>query len=40
MKGGRTPGIDQRGAGKEVVVLDPASNQVRFFEAGTVEASG
>jgi hypothetical protein len=28
------PGIDPRGIGKEVTVLDPASNQVRFFESG------
>lgn len=29
------PGIDARGAGREVTVLDPASNQIRFFEPGT-----
>lgn len=28
------PGIEPRGIGKEVMVLDPASNQVRFFEPG------
>jgi catechol 2,3-dioxygenase-like lactoylglutathione lyase family enzyme len=28
------PGIEPRGTGKEVAVIDPASNQVRFFEAG------
>lgn len=28
------PGIDARGTGKEVLVLDPASNQIRFFEGG------
>ena len=32
------PGIEPRGIGKEVTVLDPASNQSRFFEAGTNEA--
>jgi catechol 2,3-dioxygenase-like lactoylglutathione lyase family enzyme len=32
------PGIEPRGIGKEVTVLDPASNQVRFFEAGKVDA--
>ncbi|HEV7132843.1 MAG TPA: glyoxalase superfamily protein [Gaiellaceae bacterium] len=32
------PGIDPRGIGREVVVIDPASNQVRFFEAGNAEA--
>jgi hypothetical protein len=32
------PGIEPRGIGKEVTVLDPASNQVRFFEAGSTEA--
>lgn len=26
------PGIDPRGVGREVTVIDPASNQVRFFE--------
>lgn len=31
------PGIEPRGIGKEVTVLDPASNQIRFFEAGTTE---
>ena len=28
------PGIEPRGIGKELVVLDPASNQIRFFEPG------
>ena len=28
------PGIEPRGIGQEVTVLDPASNQIRFFEAG------
>ena len=28
------PGLDPRGTGREVAVLDPASNQVRFFESG------
>jgi len=28
------PGLDPRGAGREVLVLDPASNQLRFFEPG------
>ena len=28
------PGIEERGIGKELLVLDPASNQIRFFEAG------
>jgi len=28
------PGLDPHGAGREVVVLDPASNQIRFFEPG------
>jgi Glyoxalase superfamily protein len=29
------PGIEPRGIGREVAVLDPAANQIRFFEAGT-----
>lgn len=33
------PGIDARGAGKEVLVLDPASNQIRFFESGPRDAT-
>ncbi len=32
------PGIEPRGIGKEVTVLDPASNQIRFFEAGDTGA--
>jgi hypothetical protein len=28
------PGIEPRGIGKELTVLDPASNQIRFFEPG------
>jgi catechol 2,3-dioxygenase-like lactoylglutathione lyase family enzyme len=28
------PGIEPRGVGKELVVLDPASNQIRFFQPG------
>jgi Glyoxalase superfamily protein len=28
------PGIEPRGIGKECAVLDPASNVIRFFEAG------
>jgi len=28
------PGIEPRGIGKELLVLDPASKQIRFFEAG------
>jgi catechol 2,3-dioxygenase-like lactoylglutathione lyase family enzyme len=28
------PGIDERGIGREVLVLDPASNQLRFFQPG------
>jgi catechol 2,3-dioxygenase-like lactoylglutathione lyase family enzyme len=28
------PGIEPRGIGREVAVLDPASNQIRFFEPG------
>lgn len=28
------PRIEPRGIGREVTVLDPASNQVRFFERG------
>ncbi len=28
------PGIEPRGVGEELTVLDPASNQVRFFQAG------
>ena len=28
------PGIEPRGTGKEVTALDPASNQLRFFEPG------
>jgi hypothetical protein len=28
------PGIEPRGIGKELVVLDPASNQIRSFEPG------
>jgi catechol 2,3-dioxygenase-like lactoylglutathione lyase family enzyme len=31
------PGIDDRGVGREVKALDPASNEIRFFEAGTPE---
>jgi hypothetical protein len=31
------PGIEPRGIGKEVEVLDPSSNQLRFFEAGKSE---
>jgi|SRR5690348_3858726 len=31
------PGIDQRGLGREVKVLDPASNEIRFFESGDAE---
>ena len=26
------PGLEPHGAGREVTVLDPASNQIRFFE--------
>jgi hypothetical protein len=33
------PGIEPRGIGKEMTVLDPASNQIRFFEAGRTDAS-
>jgi catechol 2,3-dioxygenase-like lactoylglutathione lyase family enzyme len=29
------PGIEPRGVGREVAVLDPASNEIRFFEPGT-----
>jgi catechol 2,3-dioxygenase-like lactoylglutathione lyase family enzyme len=28
------PGIEPRGTGRELTVLDPASNQLRFFEPG------
>ena len=28
------PGIELRGIGREMMVLDPASNQIRFFEPG------
>jgi catechol 2,3-dioxygenase-like lactoylglutathione lyase family enzyme len=28
------PGIEPRGIGRELLVLDPASNQLRFFEPG------
>jgi catechol 2,3-dioxygenase-like lactoylglutathione lyase family enzyme len=28
------PGIEPRGIGRELTVLDPASNQLRFFEPG------
>jgi catechol 2,3-dioxygenase-like lactoylglutathione lyase family enzyme len=28
------PGLEHHGIGREVVVLDPASNQLRFFEPG------
>ena len=28
------PGIEARGIGRELAVLDPASNQIRFFEPG------
>jgi catechol 2,3-dioxygenase-like lactoylglutathione lyase family enzyme len=28
------PGIEPRGIGREVTVLDPASNQIRFFQPG------
>jgi hypothetical protein len=31
------PGIEPRGVGQEVTVLDPASNQIHFFEAGKTE---
>jgi catechol 2,3-dioxygenase-like lactoylglutathione lyase family enzyme len=31
------PGIDPRGIGREMLVLDPASNQIRFFEPGRPE---
>jgi catechol 2,3-dioxygenase-like lactoylglutathione lyase family enzyme len=33
------PGIEPRGIGREVTVLDPASNQIRFFEPGKTEAA-
>ena len=26
------PGIEPHGVGREMVLLDPASNQIRFFE--------
>ena len=29
------PGIEPRGSGREVTVLDPASNQIRFFQPGS-----
>ena len=32
------PGIEPRGIGREVAVLDPAANQIRFFEAGKTES--
>jgi catechol 2,3-dioxygenase-like lactoylglutathione lyase family enzyme len=28
------PGLEPRGIGRELTVLDPASNQIRFFEPG------
>jgi catechol 2,3-dioxygenase-like lactoylglutathione lyase family enzyme len=28
------PGIEAHGAGRELVALDPASNQLRFFQPG------
>jgi catechol 2,3-dioxygenase-like lactoylglutathione lyase family enzyme len=28
------PGLGEHGAGRELTVLDPASNQIRFFEPG------
>ncbi|MFL5922910.1 MAG: glyoxalase superfamily protein [Gaiellaceae bacterium] len=28
------PGIEPHGSGREMVLLDPASNQIRFFERG------
>lgn len=31
------PGIDPRGIGREVTVIDPASNEIRFFEPATTE---
>jgi catechol 2,3-dioxygenase-like lactoylglutathione lyase family enzyme len=31
------PGIEERGIGRELVVLDPASNQIRFFEPGSAD---
>jgi hypothetical protein len=31
------PGIEPRGIEKEVTVLEPASKQIRFFEAGKRE---
>jgi catechol 2,3-dioxygenase-like lactoylglutathione lyase family enzyme len=32
------PGIDPRGIGRELAVIDPASNVIRFFQAGEPEA--
>src|SRR4051795_8045762 len=29
------PGLEPHGAGLEVTVLDPASNQIRFFQPGS-----
>src|SRR3954447_6340425 len=34
------PGIEARGIGREVTVLDPASNQIRFFEPGSEAEPG
>ena len=34
------PGIEPRGIGRELVVLDPASNQIRFFEPGSSNGDG
>ena len=28
------PGIEPRGIGRELVVIDPVSNQIRFFQPG------
>ena len=32
------PGVEPHGAGREMVLLDPASNQIRFFERGLDQA--
>jgi ribosomal-protein-alanine N-acetyltransferase len=29
------PGLEPRGAGRELTVIDPASNQIRFFQPGS-----
>jgi hypothetical protein len=32
-------GVEPHGAGREMVLLDPASNQIRFFQRGRAETA-